>query len=271
LAGLILNDVKGLVELELIDTTRKRFLRDLEEWRRDPQSTWVTLPSPYALQLIREGVDLARSLEAGLPTSYGRFRELFGEADHSPNRPLVYETISPVEARFNPEWLEESSQIELEPEVAGWWLMPGEALRARAIELVQSRHPALLVPGQSPEVRTRQLLDDAAKQLATPEVRRALQRRLEETAYIFLQTDRFTAARLAVAAAQGLADPSLRPQQHPIVRFMVSTGFIQALRTELLEDQPAQEVLLELLEAAAEHEDKEPSPGTTPSGLILPR
>ena len=271
LAGLILNDVKGLLELKLIDTTRKRFLRDLDDWRRDPLSTWISLPLGYALQLIREGVDLARGQDGGLPTSYGRFRELFGEAEHGPERPLVYETISPVEARFNPEWLEKSGQIELEPEIAGWWLLPTEALRSRALELLHARHPALVVPGQSREVRARQLMDEAAEQLTTPEVRRALQRRLEETAYIFLQTDRFTAARLAVAAAQGLADPSTRPYQHPIVRFVVSTGFIQALRTELVDGQPAPNVLLELLEAAAEKEDVEPSPGTTPSGLILPR
>jgi hypothetical protein len=271
LAGLILNDLKGLVELELVDTTRKRFLRDLEEWRRDPESAWVTLPLDYALPLVREGVDLARGQGAGLPTSYGRFRELFGEAERGPDRPLVYQTVSPLEARFNPEWLEESAQVAYEPEVASWSLLPTEALRSRALELVRARHPALLVPGQSPAVRARQLMDDAAQELTTPEVRHGLQRRLEETAYIFLQTERFGAARLAVAAAQGLADPAVRPYRHPLVRVMVSSGFIRALRTELVEGEPAPELLLELLEAAAEERDEEAPPGTTPSGLILPR
>jgi hypothetical protein len=271
LAGLILNDVKGLVELELVDTTRKRFLRDLEEWRRERQSVFVSLPFEYALQLVREGVAEARGLGAALPLHYDRFQKLFGEADHGPDRPLAYQTISPVEVQFNPELQEQASRLALEPEIVGWWLLPTEELRYRAIELVHARHPALLVPGQSPAARALQLMDEAAKKLATPEVRRALKRRLEETAYIFLQTDRFMAARLAVAAAQGLADFTTRPYQHPVVRFMVSTGFIYSLRTEVVDGQSAAEVLLELLDATEQKADEEPSPGTTPSGLILPR
>ncbi len=58
-AALLLNDLKGLVELSLVDTTRKRFMRELDE--RRIQGTWIELPGDYAWRLVREAVDLNRS------------------------------------------------------------------------------------------------------------------------------------------------------------------------------------------------------------------
>ena len=66
------------------------------------------MPGEYALRLVREAVDLTREVGGGLPTRYRAFRDVFGEAPGGPERALVYETISPVEANFNPDWLDES-------------------------------------------------------------------------------------------------------------------------------------------------------------------
>jgi hypothetical protein len=54
-----------------------------------------------------------------------------------------------------------------------------------------------------------------------PEARRRWERRLEEQAWVLLETDRPAEARLAVAAALALADPE-RPAHHiPFVRALV--------------------------------------------------
>ena len=44
-------------------------------------------------------------------------RDVFGEAPSAPERALIYDTISPVEANLNPEWLDESIQLIAEPEL----------------------------------------------------------------------------------------------------------------------------------------------------------
>jgi len=83
-AALLLNDQQGLLELSLVDTTRKRFLRELDERRRTP-GTWVRLPGEYALRLVREAVDLNPRTSTPVPQRYRAVREAFGEAPGRPN------------------------------------------------------------------------------------------------------------------------------------------------------------------------------------------
>jgi len=48
-AALLQNDQRGLQDMNLVDTTRKRFLKELEQ-NRGAAGTWVTVPGDYALQ-----------------------------------------------------------------------------------------------------------------------------------------------------------------------------------------------------------------------------
>ena len=269
-AALLLNDQRGIQDMNLVDTTRKRFLKELEQ-NRGTAGTWVTVPGDYALQLVREAVDLTREVGAGLPTRYRALRDVFGEAAGPPERALVYETIRPVEASFNPDWLEGSPRLLAEPEVAGWHVSVPADLKARALDVARGPAAGLLVPGHTPEQQALQLIADAANQALTPLVRRALRRRLEETGYIFVATDRLPAARLAVAAARALEDPSIAPERHPFVRLLLGAGLGRLLGTERIGTRRASEVLLELIERATQQQAQGGSTETRPSGLILPR
>jgi len=269
-AALLSNDQRGIQDMNLVDTTRKRFLKELEQ-NRGAAGTWVTVPGDYALQLVREAVDLTREVGAGLPTRYRALRDVFGEAAGPPERALVYETIRPVEASFNPDWLEGSPRLLAEPEVAGWHVSVPPDLKARALDVARGPAAGLLVPGHTPEQQALQLIADAASQALTPLVRRALRRRLEETGYIFVATDRLPAARLAVAAARALEDPSIAPERHPFVRLLLGAGLGRLLGTERIGTRRASEVLLELIERATQQQAQGGSTETRPSGLILPR
>jgi hypothetical protein len=271
LAALLLNDLKGVVELSLIDTTRKRFLRELDERRRE--GFWVALPGDYAWRLVREAADVNRAQNTALPTRYRALRDAFGEAPGPPERALVYATVSPVETTFNPDWLSEAQALMREPEVRGWYVPMPDALRARALEVARSTTASLLVPGQEPQQQALYLLAEAERQSLTPTVRRALQRRLEETAYIFVVSDRLTAARRAVASARALEDHSRPVEQQPFLRVMLEAGLARAIRTEAVGARAASDVLVELLERALEQvrERGGPAVESRPSGLIVPR
>ena len=266
-AALLLNDLRGLPDLSLVDTTRKRFQRDFEAMRG---AVWVSLPGEYSLRLVREAVDLTREVGSGLPTRYQAFRDVFGEAPGPPERGLVYDTISPVEINFNPGWLDESPRLLSEPELAGWYVPASAEFRERAIEVARAPMAGLLVPGHTPEQQALQLVADAGHQAVTPQVRRCLRRRLEETAYLFLQTERLAQARLAAAAARGLEDGGGPPERHPLVRILLAAGLARLTGTETIGSRRASEVLLELVERAAQQSQSGPVE-TRPSGLILPR
>jgi hypothetical protein len=129
----------------------------------------------------------------------------------------------------------------------------------------------LLVPGHEPEQQALQLIAEAAQQALTPLVRRALRRRLEETGYIFVATDRLAVARLAVAAARALDDPTIPPERHPLIRLLLGAGLGRLLSTERIGTRRASDVLLELIERATEQQAQSGPTETRPSGLILPR
>jgi hypothetical protein len=271
-AALLFNDLKGLLELSLIDTTRKRFQRELEERRRTP-GTWVRLPGDYALRLVREAVDIGRASGTALPTRYVALREVFGEASGPPERALVFDTVRPVEASLSPDWLEQSQDLVREPEVAGWHVPISDALRARALDVARATTSALLVPGNTPEQQALHLLGDATREALTPTLRHALRRRLEETAFIFATTDRMTAARHAVAASAALEDTTRAAERNPFARVLIEAGLARALRSEPVGSRPAAEVLLGLIERALEQARAGNRGGveSRPSGLILPR
>jgi hypothetical protein len=272
-AAVLLNDQRGLQDLNLVDTTHKRFRREFEASQTGIGS-WVSLPGPYALGLLREAVDLTRERDGGLPTRYRALRDVFGEAPAAPERALIYDTISPVEVNFNPDWLEESPRLVTEPEVKGWHVGVSADMRARALEVARTPAVGLLVPGHTPEQQAVQLLAEAAEQALTPTVRRALRRRLEETAYIFAQTDRLPAARWAVAAAQGLEEtpsgPRLAAERHPFLRLLLATGLARLITSETIGGQRASEVLIELIERSTQGQPRGGAE-TRPSGLIVPR
>ena len=186
----------------------------------------------------------------------------------------MHQTISPLAATLDPEWSGESAALLQEPELAGWHLAPTDALRARALRVARAATLALVVPGDPPEEQARRLLAQAARELLTPEVRRGLRRRLEETAYLFLQTGRAGAARRAVAAAQALPDAVVGAvvvaPPEPLVEALVAAGLAQALADEVVEGQPASEIVLDLLADVLDAELEAPAPETTPGGLILP-
>jgi len=271
-AALLLNDVRCLQDLSLVDTTRKRFQRDFDQTRqRQGAGIWISLPGEYSLRLVREAVDLTREVGGGLPTRYQAFRDVFGEALGPPERGLIYETISPVEVNFNPDWLDESPRLLGEAEVAGWYVPVPAEFRGRALEVARAPSAGLLVPGHTPEQQALQLVADASRQALTPTALRGLRRRLEETGYIFLQTDRLGLARLAAAAARALDSGGVPPERHPLVRLLLAAGLARLTGGESIVGRRASEVLLELVERASQQQEQAGPVETRPSGLIIPR
>jgi len=272
--AMLVNDQRGLLEVNLVDTTRKRFRRDFEANQGDA-GIWIELPGQYARALVREAVDLSHETEHSLPVRYRAFRDVFGEAASGPERALVYDTISPVEANFNPDWLDDSQRLLGEPEIAGWYVAMPDALRTRTLEVARMPLATLLVPGHTPDQEALHLLAEAARLALVPAVRRALRRRLEETGYVFVATERLNAARLAVAAARGLDEAAnVPPERQPLVRVLLAAGLARLITGETVGGRRAADTLIELIEHASTERESGQSGGsieTRPSGLIVPR
>lgn len=215
-----INDLQGLTDCVGHDTTRKRFAeREATIRDKDPMA-WAELPSEYAKQLVQEAVEVGRQAGLNAPAGYAIWADLIGSPEEPFQRALVYGEISAMEVRLHPTLERESPQIFDEPEVEPWFFAP-DRVRKWVQQLMEPQSSRLIVTLESPEARTERLVREAVKELLPKPALHGLRRRLEETAYIFLRSDRSVAARRAVAAAATLEEERPLQPPHPFIRVLV--------------------------------------------------
>ena len=234
---LVVNDLNGLVEMNVRDTTRKRFAEDESGMRgRDPMA-WVELPLDYARQLVQEAADTAQQNGRLIPEGYARWASLIADPDEPFKEALIYKQISGFEVRVHPTLESETPQLFEQAEVEPWFFRP-EVMAKWVRQLTEPMSARALLMAETDQQRAERVLRDAAKELFTPRVRHGLKRRLEETAYVFAQSDRLVDARRAVAAAVTIEEERpLQPPQ-PFLRALLERSFRIAVMVERTGTEP---------------------------------
>jgi hypothetical protein len=226
-----LNDVKGLMDVGGRDTTRKRFAEQETRMRETDVAAWAELPVEYGRQLVQEGIGLAQATGHMIPLGYAQWAELIGNPSEPFTQALVYQELSAFEMRMHPTLEAETPRLFAQPEVEAWFFTP-EAMKKWIQQLAESPASRLLITPESEEERAQRVLREAAKELLPPPVRTGLRRRLEETAYIFMRTERQADARRAVQAAATIEeDRPLRPP-HPFLLALLQRSLQIALEVE---------------------------------------
>lgn len=237
------NDVGGLVDFDARDTTRKRFAEQEAEMRaRDPMA-WVELPLDYARQLVEEALDLARGAGHGVPPHYAVWAPVVEGPAASFSEALVYQEISAFEARMHPTLLAQAPLLFEQPEVEPWFFLP-ERVEKWARQVAEPPSARLVITPESEEGRHERLLREAIADLLPPPALRGLRRRLEETAYIFLRTDRQEDARRAVAAAVTIEEERPLRRSHTFLRVLIERSIEIALQVKRTGPEPPRLVRL---------------------------
>jgi hypothetical protein len=232
-----LNDVAGLTECEGRDTSRKRMAEQETAMRAQDPAAWVELPVEYARQLVQESVELTRVGGGPLPVHYALWAPMIGEAESPFKEALVYQEINAFEAQMHPTWQTEAPQLFEQPEIESWFFLPDQ-VKKWAARLQDNPSARLVITLETEDARHARLLREAIAELLPPPALHGLRRRLEETAYIFLRTDRDLDARRAVTAAVTLEqERPLRPP-HPFLRHLIERSIDIALRVERAGAQP---------------------------------
>lgn len=237
LVALAINDVQGLVDCFGQDTTRKRFAEREATMREKDPMAWVELPADYARQLVEEAAATTRAAGSAVPSTYPLWAELVGSPTEPFSQALVYQEISGFEVRMHPTLEGESPRLFTEPEIEPWFFPP-DRVQKWTRQLAESSTSRLIVTLESDEARQERLVREAVRELLGPLELQGLRRRLEETAYTFLRTDRLTEARRAVAAAVTIEEERpLRPP-HPFARALVERSLRIALQVERSGGEP---------------------------------
>lgn len=240
--GLVLNDIVGMKGCSVDESTRRRFQARLAQLRQASELPLVSLPPDYGRQLIGEALELNRESGFTIPQEFQIYQRAI-EAPAPPfERALVYQEIPAAEVTLNPELLDETPALLEEPELRGW-IFGFDEVRGYALDLLQARQSQIVLSEQLKQEREQRIIASALRDALTPAVQRGLRRRLEEMAYLFLRTERPRQARLAVAAAQRLAEgaTSLHPLLQAMMRLsleLASQAETAQLPIELLQRSP---------------------------------
>ncbi|MCA1645202.1 MAG: hypothetical protein LC797_06930 [Chloroflexi bacterium] len=134
-ALLLLNEMRGLQDMSLLDSTRKRFAREFDNDRR-AGGVRVLVPGDYALRLIRESVELTR--EAGVPghTPEQDALQLLGE--------VAQRVLTPVVRHALRRRLEETGHIFVATDRLAAARLAVAAARALVEPVTQPEHVPLL-------------------------------------------------------------------------------------------------------------------------------
>jgi hypothetical protein len=226
----VLNDLVGVKDVFIVDTSARRFTAELDLWTERSGFTPVDVPVEYGLGLLSEALALNAESQFPLPRDFVFRRGQLGQLPPPPSDALIHQHISRGQALLMPNLLDEAGELLEEPELIGW-LFGYDEVRAYAHELRQAAESRLILTTEPREAREQRVIGTAIDTLFPPTLRRAYRRRLEETAYLFWATNRERAARRAVAAAFAIPDTgSLR--SHPLLNAIVRRSIEMAIDLE---------------------------------------
>jgi hypothetical protein len=227
--GMALNDQVGMRLCAVDESTRRRFEQNLQRRREESEVPWVRLPGDYARRLVGEALELNRESGVAVPRDFQFYQRAVEEPTLPFEQALIYDQIPAAEVKLNPDLLEASAGLLGEPELRGW-MFDFDAVRGFALDLLQARQSQIVLSEQLKAERQQRIVANAIRDVVTPTLQRGLLRRLEETAYIFQQTDRSHQARLALAAAQRLGEGG--SSLHPLLQALMLASLEIAAEVE---------------------------------------
>jgi hypothetical protein len=219
LLSAVLSDTTGFLDVTGGPIAKKRLDERLRAMRAESPLAWVEVPPAWALHLFADAG--RRHTAAGVPPPAGLtpWQPLLAESPTA-DTPPIYERLPAASLADDPRLIEASASLLDLPELAGWFLDP-PALQSDALELLQARESRLVVSDQIKAERVAALVDRVIDGHFDAEARGRWQRRLEETAFVLVETGRAAEASLALSTALALADAARAARHVPLVRALV--------------------------------------------------
>ncbi len=231
----IVNELRGIVAFGCHDSNKRKWeqkeIKEMQElWK--PMRV-VEIPSDYAKHLLKMAYEKNKEMGERVPPDFNRLRPLLTKPEREFERPLVYEEINGLEIKWDPELLEESSQLLSLPEFSSW-VIDDDNILTFVEEITRSATGQVALPPWVEQERTADTVKHLLEKVFTPEEMKRYQRELEETAYILLHSERPRWAKVALATAMALEGAKV-PElvANPFVRELVSKSVERVVSGQL--------------------------------------
>ncbi len=216
----MVNDCDGLQRVGGAQIRRRELRKMAQEIKQQHGISMIAVPWEYADQIIYESFEKAKSQGRSGLENFHELRAMLHSGKPKPQEHPVYGKLDASVVREGA-WRELSRRILDEPELR-FWVLDEDFARSFLSQLQEAQTSRLVLNPMQKEERLANIVREAVAALCSGEMGKLMQRRMEDMALYFLETERAELAKLALAVALQIKEGNPGPLD---VSFL--TGLVQ--------------------------------------------
>ncbi|MCD6352652.1 MAG: hypothetical protein J7M06_00365 [Proteobacteria bacterium] len=210
-----LSDLEGIKSFSAFELNRKAIKNFLHKISEEGVITLIEIESDYFFSLIEEAYQTNLSKGIPLPSQFAQWKSELNELRGDVTEPVIYSSklVESLQEGKIDVWRGKYETLNDSDTLKEWFLEP--RLVWKYIEKYREIEASPLVLNHyQVEERLNSIIIEAAGKIFDDTYRRIYKRRLEEMAYIFLDTHKEELAKLALCAAHDLRPDGLSSDRH---------------------------------------------------------
>jgi len=228
----MLHDREGLLRIGSAQVRRKELRKMAGDIKQQHDVTMTSVPWEYADRILYEGYERAKARGQNGLEDFHEIRSIVNTGKPKEQPHPIYRRLNQDEVR-DAAWREQSRRLLDEPELH-YWILTDEWLQAFLPQIEEAQTSRLVLNAVQKEERLAAIVREGVKALCAGENAKLFQRRMEDMALYFVETNRADLAKLSLAVGlqTGEGDPG------PLdVSFL--TGLVQKSFAFFLSEQEA--------------------------------
>jgi hypothetical protein len=238
----MLQDRDGLLRIGGLHMRRKELRKMAQDIKQQHDVSMVAIPWEYADQIIYEGYEKAKTRGQSGLENFQELRSLIATGKPKEQAHPIYKKLNAPEARDGA-WRELSRRLLDEPELR-YWILTDDWVQAFLAQLQEAQTSRLVLNQMQKEERFNAIVREAVKTLCSGENGKAFQRRMEDMAFYFFETNRADLAKLSLAVALQVGEGDPGPLDVSFLTGLVQKSFAFFMSQEKAKKEEEQSALI---------------------------
>lgn len=238
----MLHDRDGLLRFGGMHMKRKELRKMADEIKQQHGVTMIAVPWEFADRIVYEGYERAKERGQSGLENFHEVRSIIAMGKPSEAAHPIYGKMDAEQARDGA-WREQSRRLLDEPELR-YWVLTDDWVQTLLPQLQEAQTSRLVLNPLQKEERFNAIVRDAVKTLCSGENGRAFQRRMEDMALYFLETQRADQAKLSLAVGLQVGEGDPGPLDVSFLTGLVQKSFAFFMSQEKAKKEEEQESLI---------------------------
>jgi hypothetical protein len=238
----MLQERDGLLRIGGLHMRRKELRKMAQDIKQQHDVSMVAIPWEYADQIIYEGYEKAKTRGQSGLENFQELRSLIATGKPKEQAHPIYKKLNAPEARDGA-WRELSRRLLDEPELR-YWILTDDWVQAFLAQLQEAQTSRLVLNQMQKEERFNAIVREAVKTLCSGENGKAFQRRMEDMAFYFFETNRADLAKLSLAVALQVGEGDPGPLDVSFLTGLMQKSFAFFMSQEKAKKEEEQSALI---------------------------